>query len=111
MVEQRRARRFQLHLPLSIARFGECATLDGFTRNISSRGVLFTSARVPALGGSIMYVIVLKDEGAQSTSLRCIGRVLRADIIGTRPEKDYPNYQIAATLERFEFVRGRSTTL
>ncbi len=108
MVEQRRARRFQLHLPLSIARFGECARLDGFTRNISSRGVLFTTARVPDLGGSIMYVMVLKDEGAQSTSLRCIGRVLRADLIGTGQAEAYPNYQIAATLERYEFVRSRS---
>jgi hypothetical protein len=110
MVEQRRARRFQLHLPLSITRSGECATLDGFTRNISSGGVLFTTVRELDLGGSIVYVIVLNDEGAQSTSLRCMGRVLRADLVGTRLDKDHPNYQIAATLERYEFVRshGRS---
>ena len=111
MVEQRRARRFQLHLPLSITRFGECATLDGFTRNISSRGVLFTTARVPDLGGSIMYVIVLKDEGAESTSLRCIGRVLRADLVGTGQDEDCPNYQIAATLERYEFTRSPSRSI
>lgn len=111
MVEQRRAQRFQLHLPLSITRFGECATLDGFTRNISSRGVLFTTARVPDLGGSIVYVIVLKDEGAQSTSLRCIGRVLRADLIGTGQAEAYPNYQIAATLERYEFMRSPSRSI
>ena len=106
MVEQRRARRFRLHLPLSIARFGEYARLDGFTRNVSSRGVLFTTARVPDLGGSIMYLIVLKDEGAQSISLRCIGRVLRADLIGTKQ-----NYQVAATLERYEFVRSHSRSI
>jgi hypothetical protein len=39
-----------------------------------------------------------------------MGRVLRADLVGTRLDKDHPNYQIAATLERYEFVRshGRS---
>ena len=111
MVEQRRARRFQLHLPLSITRFRECATLDGFTQNISSRGVLFTTAREPDLGGSIVYVIVLNHEGAQSTNLHCIGRVLRADLVGTGQDEAYPNYQIAATLERYEFVRSRSRSI
>ena len=107
-MEQRRTRRFQLQLPLSITRSGaERVTLDGFTKNISSTGVLFTTGREPDLGGPIEYVIVLNNEGPQSISLRCMGKVLRADRVGTGQDEDYPNYQIAATLERYEFVRGR----
>src|ERR1039457_574836 len=108
-MEQRRTRRFQLQLPLSITRSGaERVTLAGFTKNISSSGVLFTAEREPDLGGPIEYVIVLNHDGPQFVSLRCMGKVLRADRVGTSPEADSTNYQIAATLERYEFVRGRS---
>ena len=108
-MEQRRTRRFQLQLPLSITRAGaESVTLPGVTRNISSSGVLFTTEREPDLGGPIEYVIVLNRDGPQSVSLRCMGKVLRADPIGISPDNDGNNYQIAATLERYEFVRGRS---
>ena len=108
-MEQRRTRRFQLELPLSITRSGaERVTLAGFTKNISSTGVLFTAEREPDLGGPIEYVIVLNLEGPQSVSLRCMGKVLRADRVRTNPDEIRPNFQIAATLERYEFVRGRS---
>jgi hypothetical protein len=111
MVEQRRAPRFQLQLPLSITRLGESARLDGFTRNISSSGVLFTTVRELDVGGPIVYVIFLNHEGTQSASLRCIGRVLRADLVGTGQDQDCPNYQIAATLERYEFTRSPSRSI
>ena len=107
-MEQRRTRRFQLELPLSITRSGaERVTLAGFTQNISSSGVLFTTEREPDLGGPIEYVIILNRDGPQSVSLRCMGKVLRADRIGTNPDTSNTNFQIAATLERYEFVRGR----
>jgi hypothetical protein len=106
-MEQRRTRRFQLKLPLSITRSGaERMILAGVTKNISSSGVLFTTKREPDLGGPIEYVIVLNHEGPQSVSLRCLGKVLRADRVGTGPDEDGTDFQIAATLERYEFVRG-----
>jgi hypothetical protein len=37
-----------------------------------------------------------------------MGKVLRADRVGTSPDDDGTNFQIAATLERYEFVRGRA---
>jgi PilZ domain len=105
-MEQRRSRRFQLELPLSLTRSGaERLTLAGLTKNISSSGVLFTAPREPDLGGPIEYVIVLNLEGPQAVSLRCMGKVLRADRVSTSADKDRPNFQIAATLERYEFVR------
>jgi hypothetical protein len=106
-MEQRRTLRFQLQLPLSITRSGaERVTLAGLTNNISSSGVLFTTKKEPDLGGPIEYVIALNREGPQAVSLRCMGKVLRADRIDTSPGEDGSDYQIAATLERYEFVRA-----
>ena len=110
-MEQRRTRRFQLQLPLAITRSGaERVTFAGLTQNISSSGVLFTTEIEPALGGPIEYVIVLNRGGPQSVSLRCMGKVLRADRIGPSPDDESTNYQIAATLERYEFMRGRGAS-
>jgi hypothetical protein len=93
-----------LELPLSITRAGaESVALPGLTKNISSSGVLFTTETSPDLGGAIEYVITLSREGPQPVSLRCVGKVLRAERV---PEGDRA-YQIAATLERYEFVRER----
>jgi hypothetical protein len=104
-MEQRRTRRFQLMLPLSITRSGaERVPYTGFTRNISSSGVLFTVEKEPDLGGPIEYVINLTHEGAQSVSLRCMGKVLRAHPVPPVQDRR-SNFQVAATLERYEFVR------
>ena len=101
-MEQRRTRRFILQLPVSITRNGtERIVQFGLTRNISSGGVLFTVEKEPEIGASIEYLISLGGPpDQQKIALRCIGKVLRAnhtDVDST--------YDIAATLERYEFVR------
>jgi hypothetical protein len=102
-MEQRRTRRFKLQLPLSITRSGaERVALAGLTNNISSSGVLFTTERETDLGGPIEYIITLNHEGGQAVNLRCVGKVLRAERLNSQR---IPAYQIAATLERYEFVR------
>ena len=107
-MEQRRTRRFKLQLPLSVTRAGaERVTLAGFTKNISSSGVLFTTEREPDLGSPIEYIITLNHDGPQAVNLRCVGKVLRAELIREGIEEQPPAYQIAATLERYEFVRDR----
>jgi hypothetical protein len=106
-MEQRRTRRFQMELPLSITRAGsEHVALPGFTKNISSTGVLFTSGAAPDLGGPIEYIITLNHEGPQPVNLRCVGKVLRSERMQANGE-DRRSYQIAATLERYEFIRDR----
>lgn len=106
-MEQRRTKRFKLQLPLSITRAGaERVTFAGFTKNISSTGVLFTVEREPDLGSAIEYVITLNHDGAQAVNLRCVGKVLRSEKIREAILEDPPAYQIAATLERYEFVRN-----
>lgn len=108
-MEQRRTRRFQLELPLSIIRAGtERVTMAGLTRNISSCGVLFTAGNEPDLGGPIEYIITLNHEGPQPVNLRCVGKVLRAERTHFAAEAGLKAYQIAATLERYEFVRERA---
>ena len=101
-MEQRRTRRFTLQLPVSITRNGtERIQQPGLTKNISSGGVLFTAAKEPEIGGSIEYVINLTGSSDHGVSLRCIGKVLRAN----RSDSGESAYDIAATLERYEFVR------
>ena len=104
-MEQRRTRRFQLELPLSIIRAGsEAIVLHGLTKNISSSGVLFTSGSSPDLGGPIEYVITLNQAGPQPVSLRCVGKVVRSE--RTHAKDAQRAFQVAATLERYEFVRN-----
>ena len=74
---------------------------SGLTKNISSGGVLFTAGREPDIGASIEYVIALGGPSDQRVSLRCIGKALRAN----RSDASESAYDIAATLERYEFVR------
>jgi hypothetical protein len=106
-MEHRRTRRFTLQLPLSVTRSGaDRVTLPGYTNNISSSGVLFTTEHEPDLRGSIEYIITLNHQGTQSVNLRCIGKVLRADRIPAGSDQPQA-FQIAATLERYEFVRER----
>jgi hypothetical protein len=108
-MDQRRIQRFQLQLPVSVTCSDARLPSDGFTKNISSSGILFTMGNTPPLGGSIEYIVVLHNEPPQFISLRCMGRVLRVDRIGTGQDEDYPTYQIAATLERYKFVRSHAT--
>ena len=105
-MEQRRTRRFQLSLPLAVTRTGtERVALAGFTKNISSNGVLFTSVAQPDLGGPIEYIIKLNDNGPQPVSLRCIGKVIRSERMHNGHAEENLAYQTAATLERYEFVK------
>ncbi|HTS61610.1 MAG TPA: PilZ domain-containing protein [Candidatus Acidoferrales bacterium] len=107
-MEQRRTRRFKLQLPLAITRSGaERVALAGYTNNISSSGVLFTADKEPDVGGPIEYVITLNHDGTQSVSLRCMGKVVRSDRIGDSGGDAHDAFQVAATLERYEFVRER----
>ena len=97
-----------MELPLSITRAGtERMALAGFTKNISSSGVLFTAQAEPGLGGPIEYIIRLIDAGTQPVVLRCVGKILRFERAPSMSSEGELFYQIAATLERYEFVRDR----
>jgi hypothetical protein len=97
VVEQRKAERFELQLPVLVVREGSkpVCTL-GKTRNLSSGGVLLVMQGYIALGDSIEYVVMLtlSTDGQQATRLYCKGRVVRNE-----------GFVYAATIERYEFLR------
>ena len=93
-------------MPLAITRNGaERVTQSSYTKNISSGGVLFTSERELDVGGPLEYVITLGAPSDQPVSLRCIGKVVRYQ---RSTDSSEPVFDIAATLERYEFVRSES---
>jgi hypothetical protein len=99
VIEQRKTQRFELKLPFEIIRTGTNMKMVGETKNVSSSGVLFTSDASIGIGEPIEYLITFpRPVGSRSeVRLRCVGTVLRED----------PESKFAATLERYEFVRGR----
>ena len=97
--EQRKNQRFELKLPFEIIGGGTNTKTVGETKNVSSSGVLFSSEEAVEVGAPIEYFITFpKAAGSRSeVRLRCIGKVLR----------EHEKSKFAATLERYEFVRGR----
>ena len=97
-MEQRKAQRFDLKLPFELIRSGMSpSSRIGSTKNVSSSGVLFESAAALRIGESVEYVITLPTSPTPGIQvrLRCMGKVVRV----------VKETGIAATLERYEFVR------
>ncbi len=82
--------------------------MAGITQNISSTGVLFTTYSGPDLGGPIEYIITLHQSSADPVNLRCMGKVVRAERMHSSELAETSAYRIAATLERYEFVRSQT---
>ena len=97
--EQRKHQRFEMKLPFEIIRAGANLKLAGETKNVSSSGVLFTAETPVEIGEPIEYLITFPKAAGSRTEvrLRCVGKVVREE----------PEQKFAATLERYEFVRGR----
>ena len=109
MIEQRRAKRFELELPLEIVRAGsERVSESGTTRNISSGGVLFMAAKEMEIGGPVEYVVTLTSGNNGVVNLRCMGKVLRLNRSAQEPVQD--GVEVAISLERYEFMRSNGHT-
>lgn len=105
--EQRRTRRFELHLPLKLLRAGSRELNEiAETRNLSSGGVLFTSDQEIQVGDPIEYIISLPSKPGEKEKVRlhCVGKVTRLD--KTRGDTNKRVRGVAATLERYEFIRS-----
>jgi hypothetical protein len=97
-MEQRKAQRFDLRLPVELVRGGARSLSDlGETRNLSSVGVLFRSEAHLAIGEPVEYLITLptSPQDGDQVRIHCLGKVVR---FARKTE-------VAATLERYEFVR------
>jgi hypothetical protein len=95
-----------MRLPLAVTRAGEESPMRaGYTRNISSGGVLFTAVDEPQRAGDpIEYVITLNGDAHRPVNIRCVGKVVRCE--PEMPGDGSPFYHVAATMERYEFVRS-----
>jgi hypothetical protein len=97
-MEQRKAQRFELKLPLELIRKGSQPLSEyGETRNLSSVGVLFEAGATLRIGEPVEYMITLPaaPENGDKVRLHCLGKVVRFT----------HETGVAATLERYEFVR------
>ncbi|HAX42026.1 MAG: PilZ domain-containing protein [Bryobacteraceae bacterium] len=99
-MDQRRSRRYELRLPVEVTRAGsQRVSVAGETCNVSSAGVLIKDPPAQVeVGQPVEYLIDLPT-GRQmgGVRLRCMGTVVRLD---------EDQQTLAATLERYEFVRG-----
>lgn len=102
MTDQRRFKRFELKLPLQLRPAGAAKFETCETRNLSSGGVLFQSQTAFEVGDPVEYRITLPSTAQDAVELLCRGKVIR------RSAKDTAELpQVAATLERYEFVRNK----
>jgi hypothetical protein len=86
-----------LRLPFELVRSGsQSLSRVGETRNLSSMGVLFAAEAHVTIGDPVEYLITLPTAPETGrVRIRCLGKVVRFD-----------NTEVAATLERYEFVRN-----
>jgi hypothetical protein len=108
--EQRKTKRFEIQLPLELVRAGsEPISRAGETRNMSSGGVLFTSEAEMPVGDSIEYLVTLPSAMAGNpVRLRCMGKVIRNQgMQPAEPAAARRPFAIAATLDRYEFIRAK----
>ena len=97
MIEQRKARRFDLKLPFELIRARSARVhLVSETRNISSIGVLFVAEGGLEVSDPIEYIITLPTgRDGNTVKIRCLGKIVR--LVGAN--------EVGATLERYEFLR------
>lgn len=80
----------------------------GETRNLSSKGVLFSLPSEINIDDPIEYVISFPaGQGfSEPVDLQCIGKVVRYDSSAQPAPLAGKSFEVAATLERYEFIRS-----
>ena len=106
MIEQRKAKRFDLKLPVEVVRKSFLPVSSvGETKNMSATGVLFYAPLQAEPGDPLEYIITFPTHSIDggSVNLRCLGKVVRLETNGSL--EDGAPVLVAVTLERYEFVR------
>jgi c-di-GMP-binding flagellar brake protein YcgR len=109
MTERRTARRYDLTLPISI-RFAAESLIgrqDGKTRDISTRGLYFVITQDLQAGSDLDITLTLPAEITHGTDVlvRAQGKVVRVE---RRLEDGEPRMGVAAVIERYDIMRGKS---
>ncbi len=102
--DKRRAQRFPMTLPVAIKLNEINGDTSVKTRDISSSGVYLEFSTPMDVGSSLEFILTLPAEitKGQAVKVRCKGKVVRVDHPQT-PEA--ASVGVAATIERYEFVR------
>jgi hypothetical protein len=107
VIEQRKSKRFDLHLRLEVVRKSFMPVCSiGETKNLSAGGVYFSATLDMEVGEPIEYVITFPSHSKNggSVNLRCLGKVVRTERAGQNGNGNSP-ILVGATLERYEFLR------
>jgi hypothetical protein len=104
--ERRRAPRYDLALPILVRTGprGRAETIAGKTHDISTNGAYFAFVQELAPGSRLDFAFALPAEITQGTGvwIRGHGRVMRTE---KKKQNGAENKGIAATIERYDFVR------
>jgi hypothetical protein len=96
-----------MQLPLQIIQVGtEKVNRTEQTRDISSGGVCFLSTEEVEVGGRIEYLITLSGSNPP-VRIRCLGKVIRS----LRQEDPQTPFEVAVTMERYQFVNPQEAEL
>jgi len=99
--EKRAARRFALHIPVTVTRGESAAGEAAEIRDVSARGICFYVQSEMTAGSPIGFTLTLPPEVTLTESIRvqCKGRVVRVD--EGSPEG---KLAVAAVIEEYEFL-------
>ncbi len=98
--DKRASRRFELHLPVTIAG-RDTETLASMTRDISHRGLCFTVQDPIQLGSDLELTITLPAEVTlmEPVLVRCTARVVRVETAASGMD-----IAVAATIQDYEIL-------
>ena len=102
--EKRRAKRFPMRLPVAVKDQAKSERQVVETRDVSSSGIYFDFSGPLAVGSAVEFMLTLPEPITKGTpvQIRCIGKVVRID----KNHGGNPGHLgVAATIERYEFVR------
>jgi hypothetical protein len=106
---RRAARRYDLSLPVVVRAPSdkEVASLTGTTRDISTRGVYFTTDNDLSAGADVDLTMILPAEvtGGTEVLIRATGKVIRVD---KRPGNGDQKVDVAVVFEMHEIVRSEA---
>jgi hypothetical protein len=106
MGERRKARRYEVYLPLQVcmSRQRPAEFYTAQLRDISRSGIYFHSsvAMEPGAGVELTFALPAERDNGASVLVRASAKALRVSALG---EEVTPLYGIAATIDRIDFVR------
>jgi hypothetical protein len=111
--ERRAAQRFAVHSPLTV-RFEEW-TVPGYIQDLSGRGIFFYAECALPEGAVVELTFTMPSEIslAESMSVRCRGRVLRASTSNLSPghSEDHQRSGFAVRFDAYEYLPANEPVL